>query len=57
MEFQPCDPFDGSGSPTGVCPNSCYLENLPQGRIITGFVATRRVSKTIQVLVFPGAYT
>lgn len=57
MEFQPGDPFDGSGSPTIVCPNSCYLENLPQGRIITGFVATQRVSKTIQVLVFPGADT
>ncbi|KAK6815297.1 hypothetical protein RU639_008693 [Aspergillus parasiticus] len=42
IEFQPRDPFDGSGSPMGVCPNSCCLEDLPQGRIITGFVATQR---------------
>ena len=56
MEFKPGNPSDGSSSPHGVRPTPCYLEDLPQERIITGFVATQRVSKTIQALVFSGTY-
>ncbi|KAE8165221.1 hypothetical protein BDV40DRAFT_259020 [Aspergillus tamarii] len=42
MEFKPGNPSDGSSSPHGVRPTPCYLEDLPQERIITGFVATQR---------------
>ena len=56
MEFHPRKLRDGSSSPGVLSADSRSLDERPQGSVITGFVATQRVSRIMEYLVLSSTY-
>ncbi|GAB1210321.1 hypothetical protein APSETT445_009112 [Aspergillus pseudonomiae] len=56
MEFHPRKLRDGSSSPGVLSADTRFLDERPQGSVITGFVATQRVSRIMEYLVLSSTY-